>query len=94
MGIFHRLIQYLLLSKRIRVDVSRSALSRILYTPFATVYHWIQTYIITSSPLPSGGRYPLWWTFPTRVEAIIVVLFWLLSSVLSSVSYRIFSDNI
>ncbi|RAQ51881.1 FRE family ferric-chelate reductase [Aspergillus flavus] len=93
-GIFHRLIQYLLLSKRIRVDVSRSALSRILYTPFATVYHWIQTYIITSSPLPSGGRYLLWWTFPTRVEAIIVVLFWVLSSVLSSVSYRIFSDNI
>lgn len=93
-GIFHRLLQHILLSKRIRANATRSTLSRVLYTPFATIYHWIQTYIITASPVPSGGRYLLWWTFPTRVEAIIVILFWVLSSVLSSVSYRLFPDNI
>ncbi|KNG89121.1 FRE family ferric-chelate reductase [Aspergillus nomiae NRRL 13137] len=93
-GVFHRLIQHILLSKRIRVNGNRSVLSRTLYTPFITIYHWIQTYIITSSPLPSRGRYLLWWTFPTRIEAILVVLFWVLSAVLSSVSYRLFPENI
>ncbi|KAE8372399.1 ferric reductase like transmembrane component-domain-containing protein [Aspergillus bertholletiae] len=93
-GVVHRLIQHLLPLDHVRIDPTRSTVSRILYTPFVTVYHWIQTYIITPSPLPSGGRHLLWWTFPTRAEAIIVVLFWLLSSVLSSVSYRIFPDNI
>ncbi|KAF5862206.1 hypothetical protein ETB97_011911 [Aspergillus alliaceus] len=93
-GILHRLIQQILQSKGIRVNTSQFVLSCVIYTPLAAIYHWVATYVLIPSPQPSRGRRLLWWTFPTRIEAIIVFLFWLLSIVLSSVSYRIFPDNI
>lgn len=58
------------------------------------IYYWIQTNLIIPAPLASSRRRLLWWTFPGRIHAIVVLLFWILSIVLCLIGYRTFSDNI
>lgn len=53
------------------------------------LYHLIQTHLIV--PVP---RRFLCWTFPTRLDAIILGLFWTLNTVLSCVSYPTFEGNL
>ncbi|KAK4868476.1 hypothetical protein LT330_007198 [Penicillium expansum] len=64
--------------------------------PFVgTGLHWIQTHLMIPAPLATThGRYLLGFTFSTRVEALIVVGFWMISIVLSVVGYRTFPGNI
>lgn len=61
---------------------------------FWKIYSWINIHLVVASPLPSHGRYILWWTFPTRIEAVVTFAFWILSTVLCIVGYRTFSGNI
>ncbi|KAF7169015.1 hypothetical protein CNMCM5623_001868 [Aspergillus felis] len=63
-------------------------------TPVSSIYDWIQTNLIIPAPLASSRRRLLWWTFPGRIHAIVVLLFWILSIVLCLGGYRTFSDNI
>jgi ferric-chelate reductase len=56
--------------------------------------HWVQTHLIVPAPLTNGGRKLLGCTFTNRGEALVVVGFWLLSTVLSVVGYRTFPGNI
>ncbi|EKV18859.1 FRE family ferric-chelate reductase, putative [Penicillium digitatum PHI26] len=56
---------------------------------------WIQTHLIIPTPLATThGRRLLGFTFSTRVEALIVVGFWMISILLSVVGYRTFPGNI
>lgn len=60
-----------------------------------TAFHWIHTHLIIPSPLATThSRYLLGCTFSTRVEALIVMGFWMISIVLSLVGYKAFSGNI
>ncbi|OQD97272.1 hypothetical protein PENVUL_c084G06606 [Penicillium vulpinum] len=60
-----------------------------------TGIHWIQTHVMIPGPLTAkNGRHLLGFTFSTRVEALIVVGFWMISIVLSVVGYRTFPGNI
>ncbi|GFF31374.1 ferric/cupric reductase transmembrane component 2 [Aspergillus udagawae] len=85
-GTLHKLASRAICSKRAR--------SLPFLTPVLSIYGWIQTNLIIPAPLASSRRRLLWWTFPGRIHAIIVLLFWILSIVLCLVGYRTFSDNI
>ncbi|KAF7125674.1 hypothetical protein CNMCM5793_001913 [Aspergillus hiratsukae] len=85
-GALHKLALHTICSKRAR--------SLPFLTPVLSIYYWIQTNLIIPAPLASSRRRLLWWTFPGRIHAIIVLLFWILSIVLCLVGYRTFSDNI
>ncbi|RHZ43508.1 ferric reductase family protein [Aspergillus thermomutatus] len=85
-GALHKLALHAICSKRMR--------SLPFLIPVLSIYHWIQTNLIIPPPLASSRRRLLWWTFPGRIHAIIVLLFWILSVVLCLVGYRTFSDNI
>ncbi|KAI9370713.1 ferric reductase like transmembrane component-domain-containing protein [Aspergillus egyptiacus] len=64
------------------------------HLPFGRVYHWIRTNLLVPTVIPPHGREFLCWTFPNRIEAIVTLGFWVLSTVLCAVSYRVFPDNI
>ncbi|GIK05003.1 hypothetical protein Aspvir_009102 [Aspergillus viridinutans] len=85
-GALHKLVLHMICSKRAR--------SLPFITPVLLIYDWIQTNLIIPVPLASSRRRLLWWTFPGRIHAIVVLLFWILSIVLCLVGYRTFSDNI
>ncbi|KAJ5592086.1 hypothetical protein N7537_008990 [Penicillium hordei] len=60
-----------------------------------TGLHWIQTHLMIPAPLATThGRHLLGFTFSTRVEALVVVGFWMISIVLSVVGYHTFPGNI
>lgn len=62
--------------------------------PWKGIVHWMQTHLIVPAPLPMGGRKLLGCTYTNRAEALVVVGFWLLSTVLSVIGYRTFPGNI
>ncbi|PKX93593.1 ferric reductase family protein [Aspergillus novofumigatus IBT 16806] len=85
-GALHKLALHTICSKRAR--------SLPFLTTILSIYDWIHTNLIIPSPLASSRRRLLWWTFPGRIHAIVVFVFWILSTVLCLVGYRTFSDNI
>ncbi|KAL2820922.1 ferric reductase like transmembrane component-domain-containing protein [Aspergillus cavernicola] len=89
-GMLNRMLQHFLYLKYDQLSLR----TRSRYLPFQRIYHWIQTHFLVSTAMPSRGRQFLWWTFSTRIEAIVTLGFWVLSTVLCSVSYRIFPENI
>ncbi|KAL5362004.1 hypothetical protein BJX96DRAFT_166324 [Aspergillus floccosus] len=86
-GMLHRLIQHILES---RPQWGSRCCPRFC----KYIYRCVQTHILVPSPIPSRGRQFFWWTFPTRAEALIVLLFWILSITFCAVDYRVFSGNI
>jgi hypothetical protein len=60
----------------------------------AAVYQWIYTHFIIAFPLKISKRQVLWFDLPTRIDAILVVGYWILSIVLMSITYIISDDNI
>lgn len=50
--------------------------------------YWSRTYFTTPSALGTYRARPLFWcTIPTRIEAIVIVAYWILSIVLCGVGY-------
>ncbi|PWY68399.1 FRE family ferric-chelate reductase [Aspergillus heteromorphus CBS 117.55] len=93
-GIAHRFVQYIVHSRSMQAGTSSLARVRWLWKPSHAVYHWLQTHLVVSSPLPARGRRFFWWTFPTRIEAIATMLFWILSIILCTIGYRLLPGNI
>ncbi|KAI9932327.1 hypothetical protein ASPWEDRAFT_182854 [Aspergillus wentii DTO 134E9] len=58
-----------------------------------SIYHCIQTHLLVPAPL-SHGRTFLWCTLPTRIEAIIVILYYIINTILSCISYPVFPGNL
>ncbi|EAW22133.1 ferric reductase family protein [Aspergillus fischeri NRRL 181] len=85
-GALHKLALHAISLKRAR--------SLPFFPSLLLIYYWIQTSLIIPAPLASSRRRLLWWTFPGRIHAIVVLLFWILSIVLCLIGYRTFSDNI
>ncbi|KAE8153198.1 FRE family ferric-chelate reductase [Aspergillus avenaceus] len=90
----HRFTLHIILFNGVRINSSRLHSLRIVYKFLLHIYHWLQTHVITPGPLPSRGRRVLCWTFPTRIEALIISAFWLMSTILCFICYRLMSGNI
>ncbi|PLB35592.1 ferric reductase family protein [Aspergillus candidus] len=93
LGILHRSLQYTKQSCRVWEDRASSS-SAGLYTRFHKVYNWVRTHLLTPSPLPSRGRRLFWWTFPARIQALVVLLCWVLNIVLCAIMYKAFPGNL
>ncbi|KAL3452766.1 ferric reductase like transmembrane component-domain-containing protein [Aspergillus insuetus] len=90
-GMLHRLVQHLLHFRHDRPSQRASALQ---YLPFRQVSHWVQTHFLVSTTIPSRGREFFWWTFSNRGEAVVVMGFWILSTVACTINYYAFPENI
>ncbi|KAL2809434.1 ferric reductase like transmembrane component-domain-containing protein [Aspergillus granulosus] len=89
-GMLHRLVQHLL---HFRHDhPPQHAVQQ--YISFRRVSHWIQTHFLVSTPVPSRGRELFWWTFSNRGEALVIIGFWVLSTVACAIDYRAFPENV
>ncbi|PWY91698.1 FRE family ferric-chelate reductase [Aspergillus sclerotioniger CBS 115572] len=93
-GITHRLVRHLLHSLDVRAGQWSRSQIRWLWVPLDGVYHWVQTHLVVSSPLSAPRRQLLWWTFPTRIEAVTILLFWVMSAVFCTLGYRVVEGNI
>ncbi|RVX66609.1 hypothetical protein B0A52_09360 [Exophiala mesophila] len=103
-GIANRFISHILASRSIRktIDIEgeapasspRTGLSRLL-SPFVSVHHWFRANLIIPAAFGSHHqRLYYWCSIPTRMETIILTLFWILNFVLCCVSYDIFEQNL
>ncbi|PYI02456.1 FRE family ferric-chelate reductase [Aspergillus sclerotiicarbonarius CBS 121057] len=93
-GIAHRLVRHVSHSLDVRAGQWSRSRIRWLWIPWDGLYHWLQTHLVVSSPLSSPRRQLLWWTFPTRIEAVTIILFWVLSAVFCTLGYRVVEGNI
>lgn len=93
-GIFHRLVRHIFHALDIRAGQWARSRVRWLWIPLDGTYHWLQTHLVVPAPLPSSRRKLLWWTFPTRIEAVTVLLFWVLSVVVCTLEYRPVEGNL
>jgi ferric-chelate reductase len=87
----HRLVQRLL---HFRHDHPSQRATPLRYLPFRQVSHWVETHLLVSTTIPSRGREFFWWTFSNRGEAIVVMGFWILSTVACVINYYAFPENI
>ncbi|GKZ24124.1 hypothetical protein AbraIFM66951_008937 [Aspergillus brasiliensis] len=92
-GITHRLVRHIFHSLDIRAGQWAPSRIRWLWIPLDGIYHWLQTHLVVPAPL-STRRKLLWWTFPTRIEAVTVLLFWALSVVFCTLEYRPVEGNL
>lgn len=70
------------------------AIIMIFLNPVRAVDRWFQLHFVLSRQANSQGYRVLWFTFPTAIEAIVVGLFWVLSTVLCCIGYKTFAENI
>lgn len=57
--------------------------------------HWIRTNLIIPATFGTYHQRLFWWCMiPTRIETIVVGLFWILNFVICCVSYEIFYPNV
>ncbi|PYH42285.1 ferric reductase family protein [Aspergillus saccharolyticus JOP 1030-1] len=94
LGILQRLGHHITQSQMVQTSYRTSPGLRTLCLPVQKLCHWVQVYLVVPHPLRSNGRKVLWWTFPTRLEAIVVLAFWILSIIVCTASYRLIPNNI
>ncbi|KAJ0426887.1 ferric reductase like transmembrane component-domain-containing protein [Aspergillus carlsbadensis] len=90
-GMLYRLVQHLL---HFRHDRPSHRATPLQYLPFRQVSHWVQTHFLVSTTIPSRGREFFWWTFSNRGEGLVVMGFWILSTVACAINYYAFPENI
>lgn len=67
--------------------------SRVM-APLYWLVHYVRTYIMIPAAIGTHHqRLYHWCTIPSRFDGAIIVSFWILSIVLSCISYRIFPEN-
>ncbi|PLN83898.1 FRE family ferric-chelate reductase [Aspergillus taichungensis] len=93
LGILHRSIQY---TKHPCCDWEERVSSSVtaINTPFQKLYNWVRTHLVTPSPLPFRGCRVLWWSLPTRMQTLVILLCWVLNIVLCAVMYNAFPGNL
>lgn len=92
-GMFCRLFEHTFQSRYIRAKKS-GRLSFGLYKATHAVYQWIYTHFVIAFPLKVSKRKVLWFDLPTRIDAIIVAGYWLLSIILMCITYYVSDDNL
>lgn len=61
-----------------------------LASPFKAVHHWFRTNLIIPATFGSHHqRLYYWCAIPTRVETLIILMYWALNIILCAVSYEI-----
>lgn len=103
-GMANRLISHFYNSRRSHgaTDVegledlpSSSGKSSIILAPIKATNHWIRANLIIPAAFGSHHQRLYWWcSIPTRMETVVVSLFWILNFVLCAISYGIFKDNL
>ncbi|KAL4899612.1 hypothetical protein BDW74DRAFT_188990 [Aspergillus multicolor] len=89
-GMVYKMIQHFFTS---RYDhPGKSLLSR--HSPLRRIFHFFETHLLVPTMFPSHGRKFLCWTFSNRAEALVALGFWVLSTVLCAISYRLSRENI
>lgn len=91
-GISHRLIQHIYGSSG--YNKKRGLLTKNANRGFGRLYQWIYTHLVIAFPIETSERRVLWFDLPRRIDAIIIAGFWVLSAVLSCISYILYDDNI
>ncbi|PGH33087.1 hypothetical protein GX50_04069 [[Emmonsia] crescens] len=67
----------------------------LLFYPFRWLHHWIRANLIMPAAFGTHHQRLFYWcSIPTRVEAIVIVLFYVLSLVLTCVGHDIFRGNL
>jgi len=100
-GTLHNLLTHLFHSRLSRQEQDSGDNSRYLLlstgflTPFKTVCHWTRTNLIIPAAFGSHHQRLFYYcTIPTRMEAVPIILYYVLSLVFMSVSYDIFEGNL
>lgn len=101
-GIINRLITSASQSRRLKAvhDVEEGHNSSTKNSAKSTgfvnsAYHWFRSNLIVPAAFGSHHNRPvLWMTIPTRMETIIVVVFYVMNFILCSVGYKIFNPNL
>ena len=61
-----------------------------LLSPFKAVHHWFRTNLIIPAAFGSHHqRLYYWCAIPTRMETLIVVMYWGLNIILCAISYEV-----
>ncbi|KAH8693940.1 putative plasma membrane ferric-chelate reductase [Talaromyces proteolyticus] len=89
-GMMHRLLQH---SHRVQSTFARLS-SFAFGKMICRAYQWVHTYLIIAFPLKSPSRKVLCFDLPTRIDTIIILGFWLLTILLTSITYPLSTDNI
>nr|KMM71584.1 metalloreductase [Coccidioides posadasii RMSCC 3488] len=101
-GVINRLYEYFLAGRLLRwrydqeghYSLARSAPRRFA-SAFLTTRHWIRAYLILPPAIGDYHQRLLYWcAVPTRIEAIVIVLYYLLSLALTIVGYDVFKGNL
>ena len=82
-------------SSRSRSDVAGGASRTIaLPPPVNAAWQWVRAHFVIPSALMTYHRRPLFaWQIPTRIEALVVIMYWIISLVLCCVNYNAFEGN-
>jgi hypothetical protein len=98
-GIVHRVVRHLLRRRlaNTQVDVeSTGPLSRVKKpSTLFNCYHWVRTFLIVPGALrPYRSRLFYWCSIPTRMETIVIGLYWSFSIISSSITYEAIDGNL
>ncbi|KLJ05523.1 hypothetical protein EMPG_10998 [Blastomyces silverae] len=66
-----------------------------LFSPLRWLRHWVRAYFIIPTAFGTHHQRLFYWcSIPTRIEAIVIVLFYILSLVLTCVGHDVFRGNL
>lgn len=66
-----------------------------LPSPLRHAYHWMKTHLIIPAAIGTYHQRLLYWcSIPTRMEAIVIVLYYIISLVLGALAYDLFQGNL
>ncbi|KAF2083679.1 hypothetical protein K490DRAFT_51054 [Saccharata proteae CBS 121410] len=83
-----------ILSRLMNVSKEKRLSCATLLSPVRYASHWVGANLIVPRAFGSHGLKMDWATNPTRIEAVVVILYWALSIILCSVSYHSFTGDI
>ncbi|KAK2787958.1 hypothetical protein FQN52_006963 [Onygenales sp. PD_12] len=79
---------------RLLAQFSKSRISRV-FSPFPSLQHWVRTHFIIPAAFGTHHQRLFYWcSVPTRIEAVVIVLFYILGLVLTCVGYDVFKGNL
>ncbi|KAK2798400.1 hypothetical protein FQN50_008840 [Emmonsiellopsis sp. PD_5] len=80
--------------RRLLAQFSKPRISRV-FSPFRSLQHWVRTHLIIPAAFGTHHQRLFYWcSVPTRIEAVVISLFYILSLVLTCVGYDVFKGNL
>ena len=64
-------------------------------SPFKAAHHWIRTHLIIPAAIGTYHQCLLYWcSIPTRIEALVITLYYAISLILTALVYDTFQGNL